>query len=133
MVRILVVDDDPSVSAAIVALLQRPGLEIKVANGRDSGLRALAGSAFDVMLIDIFMPNVRGYQSIRIFHERAPNIPLIAMSGYNFAKLSASTNDFLETTRQLGATRFLRKPFTASTLLSAINECLAGAGRATRR
>ena len=132
MVRILVVDDDPSVCGAIVAYLRRPGLEIRVADGREAGLRALATFTFDLMLIDIFMPHMRGYQSIRIFHERAPTIPLIAMSGYGFSKLSTSSNDFLKTTRQLGATRFLRKPFTPITLLSAVNECLAGPRRAVR-
>jgi CheY-like chemotaxis protein len=132
VLRILVVDDDPSVSAAIVAYLRRPGLEIKVADGGESGIRALAASTFDLMLIDIFMPKMRGYQSIRIFHERAPNTPLIAMSGYGFAKLSTSSQDFLATTRQLGATLFLRKPFTPSTLLSAVNECLAGPRRTAR-
>ncbi len=85
------------------------------------------------MLVDIVMPYMRGYQSIRTFHERAPNIPLIAMSGYGFSKLSTSSHDFLATTRQLGATLFLRKPFTSATLLAAVNECLAGPGSVARR
>ena len=132
MVRILVVDDDASISAAIVTYLRRPGVEIKVADGREAGIRALAGSTFDVMLIDIFMPHMRGYEFVRIFHELAPTIPLIAMSGRDFAKLSKSSHDFLKTILQHGATRFLRKPFTPATLLSAVNECLTGPRRPAR-
>jgi len=41
------------------------------------------------MIVDIFMPHMRGFESIRIFHERAPIIPLIAMSGYAFANLNS--------------------------------------------
>ena len=47
------------------------------------------------------------------------------MSGYAFANLEAPSNDFLRMTLEYGATRCLRKPFTPSTLLAAVNECLA--------
>ena len=124
MPRVLVVDDDPLVSAAIEACLQRQGFEITVADGCEAGFSALETSTFDVMLVDIFMPHMRGYESIRVFHERAPTIPLIAMSGYAFAKLATPSHDFLAMTLQYGATCCLRKPFTPSTLLAAVNECL---------
>jgi len=84
-----------------------------------------------VMLVDIFMPHMRGFESIRIFHERAPAIPLIAMSGYAFAASASPSPDFLRMALELGATRCLRKPFTPETLLSAIKECLAGINEAT--
>jgi CheY-like chemotaxis protein len=35
------------------------------------------------MIVDIFMPHMRGLESIRIFHERTPTVPLIATSGYD--------------------------------------------------
>jgi CheY-like chemotaxis protein len=88
-------------------------------------MRALEIADFDVMLVDIFMPQMRGYESIRIFHERAPDIPLIAMSGYTFANLETPSHDFLRTTLDHGATSCLRKPFTPGALLAAVNDCLA--------
>src|ERR1700751_1565278 len=127
MTRILVVDDDPMVCTAIEVLLQRHNFDVVVTDGGEAGLRALDGGGIDLMIVDIFMPHMRGFESIRIFHERAPEIPLIAMSGYAFANLSAPAPDFLRMALELGASRCLRKPFTPDALLAAINDCLAEA------
>lgn len=122
--RVLVVDDNPMVCIAIEVCLQRQGFEVTVADGGEAGMRELASSSFDVMLIDIFMPHMRGFESVRIFHERAPRIPLIAMSGYAFANADTASPDFLRMTLELGASHCLRKPFTPKALLAAINDCL---------
>ena len=127
MPRILVVDDDPMVGATIEVLLLRQGFDVTLTDGGETGLAALEAQTFDVMLVDIFMPHMRGFESIRIFHERAPQIPLIAMSGYAFANLNSPAPDFLRMTLELGAMRCLRKPFTPVALLSVINECLSEA------
>jgi CheY-like chemotaxis protein len=125
MTRILVVDDDPMVCMAIEVFLQRHNFEVIVADGGEAGLRALDRGGIDLMIVDIFMPHMRGFESIRIFHERAPAIPLVAMSGYAFANLSAPAPDFLRMALELGASRCLRKPFTPLALLTAINDCFA--------
>jgi CheY-like chemotaxis protein len=124
MLRVLVVDDDQMVCQAIEVCLQNQGFEVTVADGGEAGIRALEASAFDVMLVDIFMPHMRGFESIRIFHERAPATPLVAMSGYAFANIDPPSPDFHKMAHELGATYCLRKPFSAEALLSAINECL---------
>lgn len=74
--HILVVDDDPMVCMAIEIYLQRNNFRVTIAEGGEAGLRALEHEQFDLMIIDIFMPHMRGFESIRIFHERAPVIPL---------------------------------------------------------
>ena len=124
MPRILVVDDDPMVGATIEVLLQRQGFDVTLADGGETGLAALEAQAYDVMLVDIFMPHMRGFESIRIFHERAPGIPLVAMSGYAFADADTASPDFLRITLELGAAHCLRKPFTPAALLAAVNDCL---------
>lgn len=124
MSRVLVVDDDPMVCAAIEVCLQQHGFEVIVAEGGDAGLSALETSSFDVMLVDVFMPHMRGFESIRIFHERAPATPLVAMSGYAFANTPSPAPDFLKMALDLGATRCLPKPFRSDMLLATINECL---------
>ena len=69
MRRILVVDDDPHVGRAIRVWLQHHGFRVSTADGGPSGLAALDSGTFDLMIIDIFMPHMRGFESIRIFHE----------------------------------------------------------------
>lgn len=123
--HILVVDDDPMVCMAIEICLQRNNFRVTIADGGEAGLRALETEQVDLMMIDIFMPHMRGFESIRIFHDRAPAIPLIAMSGYAFANLNSPAPDFLRMALELGAARCLRKPFTPNALLAAIKDCLA--------
>lgn len=125
MPHILVVDDDQMVRMAVEILLVRHGFEVTMADGGESGLRALENAVFDLMIVDIFMPHMRGFESIRIFHERAPAVPLIAMSGYAFANLDSPAPDFLRMALELGAARCLRKPFSPGALLTVVNECLA--------
>jgi CheY-like chemotaxis protein len=125
MSRILLVDDDPLVRAAIRAWLEIEGHEVVAAECGVTGLNALQGAAFDLMIVDIFMPHMRGFESIRVFHQSAPATPLIAISGYVFAENRTPAPDFLRMALELGATRCLRKPFTPATLLSVIAACLA--------
>lgn len=132
MKRVLVVDDDPLVSLSIRLTLDRHGFETVLADGGVSGLHALEASRFDVMIVDIFMPEMRGFESVRVFHQRAPDVPLIAISGYAFAQHTAPAPDFLRMALELGATRCLRKPFTPAALLAVIGESLAEASALRR-
>jgi CheY-like chemotaxis protein len=127
MTRILVVDDDPLVASAIQSWLENRDFQVTTADGAEMGLRALEDSTFDLMIVDIFMPDVRPFESIRVFHQRAPIVPLIAISGYVFAEQRMPAPDFVQMALELGATRCLRKPFKPSTLLAEIDLCLAEA------
>jgi CheY-like chemotaxis protein len=129
MPRVLVVDDDPSVCAAIRLWLEAEGFDVTATDGSSSGLQALEQKKFDVMIIDIFMPGMRGFESVRTFHQRALNVPLIAISGYAFASALTPAPDFLRMTLELGATRCLRKPFKPTTLLAMVRDCLTEAAR----
>jgi CheY-like chemotaxis protein len=75
MRRILVVDDDLHTRLAIRTWLRRCGFRVAIADGGANGLAALDDATFDLMIVDIFMPNMRGFDSIRIFHQRAPTVP----------------------------------------------------------
>jgi CheY-like chemotaxis protein len=125
MTRILVVDDDPSIRTAIGAWLASQNIEVVAADGARAGLKALdEHAAFDLMLIDIFMPDMEGLESIRIFHGRAPAMPIIAMSGIMFRQHLGSAPDFLGMSTRMGATYCLHKPFRLNELLEAIEHCL---------
>lgn len=127
MRRILVVDDDLHIRLAIRAWLKQCGFRVAMADGGASGLAALDDAAFDLMIVDIFMPNMRGFESIRVFHQRAPTVPLIAISGYAFSDPGTENLACLKMARGLGATRCLHKPFKPATLLRVIDECLSEA------
>jgi CheY-like chemotaxis protein len=124
MPRILLVDDDPLVRAGVRAWLERANHEVITAECGVTGLNALQRNMFDLMIVDIFMPHMRGFESVRVFHQAAPQIPLIAISGYVFAEKRSPAPDFLAMALELGAARCLRKPFPPSTLLAVIDACL---------
>jgi CheY-like chemotaxis protein len=126
MRRILVADDDPHICVAIRAWLKRCGFSVSIADG--GGLAALGSGTFDLMIVDIFMANMHGFESIRVFHHHAPTVPLIAISGQALSSPEASGPDFPGMAVSLGATRCLRKPFRPATLLRLIDECLLEAG-----
>ena len=123
MPRVLVVDDDPLVCKTIEVCLTRKGFEVTVADGGEAGIRPLEAVDFDLMLIDVFMPHMRGFESIRMFHERRPDVPVVAMSGYAFANAERAP-DFLRMTIELGAACCLRKPFTQDALLTVVHQCI---------
>ena len=110
MERILVVDDDPLVLSTIRIWLETREFEVVTADGGVAGLNALEQGNFDLMIIDIFMPSMRGFESVRVFHQRAPNVPLIAISGYVFAEQRSPAPDFMRMVLELGATRCRASP-----------------------
>jgi DNA-binding response OmpR family regulator len=127
MRRILVVDDDLHVGQAIGIWLKAHGFRVSTADGGTTGLAALDNATFDLMIVDIFMPHMKGFEAIRMFHERAPAVPLIAISGYAFSGTESTGPEFLKLATRLGATRCLRNPFKPATLLAVIDECLTEA------
>jgi CheY-like chemotaxis protein len=133
MRRILVVDDDPHVGQAIQVWLKHHGFRVSSADSGPGGLKALDNATFDLMIVDVFMPQMRGFETIRLFHERAPAVPLIAISGHAFADTEISAPEFVRLATRLGAARCLRKPFKPATLLSVIDQCLADAEPHRRR
>jgi len=132
MNRILIVDDDPLISDAIRVWLEARGYDVDTADGAEAGLRALDAGHYNLMIVDIFMPHMRGFESVRVFHQQAPLVPLIAISGYVFAEQRAPAPDFLRMALDLGAARCLRKPFTPATLLTVIDACLTEAADRNR-
>jgi CheY-like chemotaxis protein len=124
MARILVVDDQASVCAAIRALLESKGYTVVVAEGGHKAAHAIEAFAFDVMLVDIIMPGLNGLDSIKLFRDSAPGVPIIAMSGYAFHG-GSSDLDFFQMATDLGAACCLQKPFKPQDLIDAIGTCLA--------
>src|ERR1700730_8736232 len=96
MTRILIIDDDLSVGSAIQMMLHRQGYDTELASDARSGVQAFEASKFDVVMVDIFMPGMDGLETIKGFRERAPTVPIVAMSGFRFRNsCTAPPPDFL--------------------------------------
>jgi DNA-binding response OmpR family regulator len=125
MARVLVIDDDKSVCAAIETLLRHQDCIAILAESGSVGARAFEASHFDLVMVDIFMPGMDGLQAIKGFREKAPTVPIVAMSGFRFRNsCMAPAPDFLGMAAKLGATYCLQKPFGPQQLMAAITACL---------
>lgn len=123
MMRILVIDDDSSVGAAIETVLRNNDCAVVLRNSSQRGIEAFHTSSFDLVMVDIFLPEPDGLETIKYLRERAPAIPIVAMSGFRFRSTIAPTPDFLEMAAALGATCCLRKPFGPQQIMAVINAC----------
>ncbi len=134
MKQVLVIDDDVSVGAAIRTLLGRHAFAATLADNGHTGIELFDGSAFDLVIVDIFMPDIDGLQIIRELRRRAPDVPILAISGFRFQNAAGPTPDYLALAMKLGARGVLRKPFDPEQLMTAVNTCLAaGSGPAAAR
>lgn len=120
MCRILVIDDQAHVRAAILVALRANGHEVVGADGAASGLQAFKSSHFDLALIDIYMPDVDGVKLIKALRERSPNFPIIAMSGVMLSETQRTALEFLPSLPGMSEIVCLKKPFRASELLQAV-------------
>jgi CheY-like chemotaxis protein len=123
--RALVIDDDSHVGAAIQAILSRRGYETVLATRSHAGIHTLQGSKFDVAIVDVFLPGMNGLDAIDMIRQKAPSMPIVAMTGFRFRPAKDPDRDFLSLAAQRGATSCIRKPFTPQQLLDAINLSLA--------
>lgn len=60
---ILLVDDDPDELALMTRILRREGRSITASGGGEEALRELGGHAFDLMVLDLYMPDLNGWQT----------------------------------------------------------------------
>jgi DNA-binding response OmpR family regulator len=124
VMRILVIEDDRSVGAAIQMILVREGYETVHAPDASIGMEFFESSQFDLVIIDIFMRGVNGLTTIARFRQQAPAVPILAMSGFRFRDSMHPDLDFLAMAAKAGAAVCLRKPFAPPQLLAAVSESL---------
>jgi DNA-binding response OmpR family regulator len=122
--RILIIEDDSSVAAVLQQTLENEGFDAVCESDAENGMRTFASSGFDLAIVDIFMPGINGIEVITQLRNRAPAVPLIAMSGFWYRGSADPGLDFLGMAAQAGAKVCLRKPFTPRQLLAAVCESL---------
>jgi DNA-binding response OmpR family regulator len=124
MARILVVDDDRAVCAAIKIVLEVEGFEVVTAQDGRTGMAAAKASCFDAAIVDVFMPEMDGLQTIKALRGHCPDMPIIAVSGaislFDYRDTTEPPPDYLSMATMLGAVDTVQKPFQPRELLRAV-------------
>ncbi len=116
MTRILVIDDEPDIRQAVQLILARAGFEvIEAANGRE-GLRRFHAEAPDVVLLDVAMPELDGWQTLDRLRDMS-NVPVLMLTA---RALEADRVRGLDA----GADDYLVKPFGAQELIARVRAVL---------
>jgi CheY-like chemotaxis protein len=123
MPNILVIDDDRTVLATIKVLLERAAHTVEAVDNGPAGLKLLGARDFDLLIVDIFMPGMDGFETMKLVHQSRPEMPVIVISGFGLA--SERQPDFLHMATRLGAVSSLHKPFRPSELMTAVNHSLS--------
>jgi len=117
--HLLVVDDNRMERLKLTRALQGGGYTVTAADSGEQALEKLRSESFDLMLLDIEMPGMNGYQVLESMRDddELPNIPVIMVSGYDDEESAKKCKD-------LGARDLLPKTFDIDTLTSQVQSCL---------
>jgi DNA-binding NtrC family response regulator len=105
--RVLIVDDDHLVRDALRFALEDAGYDVwAVAHGADA-LAVLESQAVDIVLSDIFMPGMNGFELLKQIRQRRPDVPVILVTGFGNIEMARQA-------LKEGATDFITKPYNVS-------------------
>jgi CheY-like chemotaxis protein len=118
MATILLIDDKDSVRMVYQMALKRAGYRVLTAENGQQGLRLLEHQEVDLILVDIFMPEMDGLELIPLLRKTRPANKIIAISG------RSDQSNHLDTAKYLGAHATLKKPLNLQELLHAVSSQL---------
>jgi len=73
--RILVIDDDEAIGAALKLWLEPSGVQVQCVEGAKAGVQALKAAEFDLTMVDIYMPGISGIEAIKLLRAVKPELP----------------------------------------------------------
>ena len=117
--RILVVDDDENILSLERTILEQKGFAVTTADGGAEALKILGEQEFDLVLLDVMMPEIDGFTVCRRIKEepRTKEIPVIFLT-------AKGGGEALAEGFESGAIMYINKPFTANKLLTIVNTML---------
>jgi len=116
--RLLVIDDEPVLGETLAELLRQLGHEATTAGGGEAGLAALQAERVDLVMTDLGMPGMSGWEVARAVKAHRPALPVILVSGWG----SAMERDQLEGT---GVDLIMAKPYTMTQLKQILSQAAA--------
>jgi DNA-binding NtrC family response regulator len=102
--RVLVVDDDPQEQVALSAMISALGYAVETAGDGEEALEKLGSAPFDVILVDLVMPRMDGFELLRNLLERGDLTPSVVLTGFG------SIDHAVSIVHELRAFWFLEKP-----------------------
>ncbi len=115
--RILVVDDEPIVCKSCVKVLAPEGYSVSTTQSGRDGIEKGASGDFDVVVVDLKMPDVDGMDVLRAIKEERPEVEVIVITGYSTVSTAVEA-------MKLGAIDYLPKPFTPDELCVVANKAM---------
>jgi len=115
--RVLIIDDDEAVLKSCRRALTRTGHEVDSASRSEAGLELLGRWSFDVVLLDLRLPDMPGLEVLKRIKALDPEVSVVIISGYG------TVSDAVEAMK-LGAFDFLPKPFTPEELRLLVKRAL---------
>lgn len=118
--RILVVDDEDALRTVLSSELEGEGYHVRTAADGQEAINILGGHEFDLILLDIKMPNVDGFEVLKFVKERHPKTKVVMLTGF------ADLKNAIES-KKLGAEDFVSKPYDLVDLLTTVERVLTTA------
>ena len=115
--RILVIDDEPVVCKSCSRILSEEGHEVEMALSGSQGLERIRTRSFDVVLVDLKMPDMSGMEVLKRIKEEIPEAVVLMITGYSTVKTAVEA-------MKLGASDYVPKPFTPDELAMVVQQAL---------
>ena len=117
--KILIVDDEPNIVMSLEYAFKKQNFEVFIARDSSEVFEILKGEITDAIILDVMMPNVDGYQTIKKIKET------LNLTATKVVFLSAKNKaSDIEKGLKLGADKYLTKPFSVKKIVSEILELL---------
>ncbi|HEY1293249.1 MAG TPA: response regulator transcription factor [Chloroflexota bacterium] len=114
--HVLVVDDEPQIRRALRLVLRANGYDVTEVGGGEDAMDALASSTFDLVILDLMLPDVDGVEVCRRVRQWS-ELPVLVLSAYGEEEIKVRALDE-------GADDFVTKPFSAPELLARMRSAL---------
>lgn len=119
--RVLIADDEPNIVVSLEFLVKQKGYDVRVVHAGDDALKVVAEFQPDLVLLDVMMPRISGYEVCQKLRENP------AFRDIKIIMLSAKGRD-VEVSKGLavGADAYVTKPFSTRDLMARIEQMLGG-------